>query len=88
MAIGAFELLHGCAELVAELPVMVSTMGAEQVASAAGMLRPDSRAVLMVEPLHPSAPSASSVSKLEPASGSSVSKLEPASGSSAPGQEA
>ncbi len=50
MAIGAFELLHGRAELVAELPVMVASMGAEQVASAAARLRPDSRAVLIVQP--------------------------------------
>ncbi|MGH3512091.1 MAG: M16 family metallopeptidase [Pseudonocardiaceae bacterium] len=50
MAIGAFELLHGRAELIAELPVMVATMGAEQIASAAAALRPDSRAVLIVQP--------------------------------------
>ncbi|MGH3781097.1 MAG: M16 family metallopeptidase [Pseudonocardiaceae bacterium] len=50
MAIGAFELLHGRAELVAELPAMVATMGAEQVANAAAALRPDSRAVLIVQP--------------------------------------
>jgi zinc protease len=50
MAIGAFELLHGRAELVAELPVIVATMGAEQIASAAAALRPDSRAVLVVQP--------------------------------------
>lgn len=50
MAIGAFELLHGRAELVAELPVMMATMGAEQIANAAAALRPDSRAVLIVQP--------------------------------------
>jgi zinc protease len=50
MAIGAFELLHGRAELVAELPVIVATMGAEQIANAAAALRPDSRAVLVVQP--------------------------------------
>jgi zinc protease len=50
MAIGAFELLHGRAELITELPVMVAAMGPEQVAHAAGRLRPDSRAVLIVEP--------------------------------------
>jgi zinc protease len=50
MAIGAFELLHGRAELVAELPAMVVAMGAEQVANVAAALRPDSRAVLIVEP--------------------------------------
>ncbi|MGB8994172.1 MAG: pitrilysin family protein [Pseudonocardiaceae bacterium] len=50
LAIGAFELLHGRAELVAELPAMVAMMSSEQVASAAARLRPDSRAVLIVEP--------------------------------------
>jgi zinc protease len=50
MAIGAFELLHGRAELITELPVMVAALGPEQVAHAAGQLRPDSRAVLIVEP--------------------------------------
>ncbi|MGB7799485.1 MAG: pitrilysin family protein [Pseudonocardiaceae bacterium] len=67
MAIGAFELLHGRAELVAELPVMVASMGAEQVASAAAALRPDSRAVLIVQP-----PNGSTAPMLEPASGSSA----------------
>jgi predicted Zn-dependent peptidase len=50
MAIGAFELLHGRAELVTELPVTVAAMGAEQIANAAAALRPDSRAVLIVQP--------------------------------------
>lgn len=50
MAIGAFELLHGRAELITELPAMVAAMGPEQVANAAKGLRPDSRAVLIVEP--------------------------------------
>ncbi|MBV9012634.1 MAG: insulinase family protein [Pseudonocardiales bacterium] len=50
MSIGAFELLHGRAELVAELPAMVAAVGAEHVANAAAALRPDSRAVLIVEP--------------------------------------
>jgi zinc protease len=50
MAIGAFELLHGRAELVTELPVMVAAMDAEQIANAAAALRPDSRAVLIVQP--------------------------------------
>jgi predicted Zn-dependent peptidase len=52
MAIGAFELLHGRAELISELPAMVAAMSAEQVAKAAAALRPDSRAVLIVEPAH------------------------------------
>jgi predicted Zn-dependent peptidase len=55
MAIGAFELLHGRAELVTELPVMVAAMGAEQIANAAAALRPDSRAVLIVQPAPSSA---------------------------------
>jgi zinc protease len=50
MSLGAFELLHGRAELVAELPAMVAAVGAEQVANAAAALRPNSRAVLIVEP--------------------------------------
>jgi zinc protease len=79
MAIGAFELLHGRAELVAELPAMVAATGSEQVANAAAALRPDSRAVLIVEPAN-----SSPASMLEPASGSSVSMLESATA----GQEA
>ncbi|HWR46452.1 MAG TPA: pitrilysin family protein, partial [Pseudonocardiaceae bacterium] len=62
MSIGAFELLHGRAELVTELSAMVAAMGSEQVANAAAELRPDSRAGLIVEPA-----SGSSVSVLEPA---------------------
>jgi zinc protease len=81
MAIGAFELLHGRAELVAELPAMVAAMDAEQVANAAAALRPDSRAVLILQPANNNG---SSVSMLEPASGSSASMLEPATA----GQEA
>jgi zinc protease len=50
MAIGAFELLHGRAELISELPAMVAAMEPGQVAKAAAALRPDSRAVLIVEP--------------------------------------
>jgi zinc protease len=50
LAIGAFELLHGRAELVTELPAMVATVGPEQIASAAAGLRPDSRAVLTLKP--------------------------------------
>jgi zinc protease len=84
MAIGAFELLHGRAELVAELPAMVAATGSEQVANAAAALRPDSRAVLIVEPANSSTANSSTASMLEPASGSSVSMLEPATA----GQEA
>jgi zinc protease len=50
MAIGAFELLHGRAELITEMPALVAGITAEQVAKAASQLRPDSRAVLIVEP--------------------------------------
>ncbi|MGH4007335.1 MAG: M16 family metallopeptidase, partial [Pseudonocardiaceae bacterium] len=50
MAIGAFELLHGRAELITELPALVAAVDPEQIASAAGRLRPDSRAVLTLEP--------------------------------------
>ena len=50
MAIGAFELLHGRAELLTELPAMVAATSPAQIAKAAGQLRPDSRAVLIVEP--------------------------------------
>ncbi len=55
LALGAFELLHGRAELVAELPAMVAAVQSEQVASAAARLRPDSRAVLIIEPSDDSA---------------------------------
>jgi predicted Zn-dependent peptidase len=51
LAIGAYELLHGRAELVADLPALVAAIGPEQVARAAARLRPDSRAVLIVEPV-------------------------------------
>ena len=50
LALGAFELLHGRAELVADLPAMVAAVRPDQVASAAARLRPDSRAVLTIEP--------------------------------------
>lgn len=48
--IGTFELLHGRAELVAELPAMVAAVHPDQLMKAAAELRPDSRAVLLVEP--------------------------------------
>ncbi len=50
LAVGAFELLHGRPELVAELPAMVNAVTPEQVAAAAKRLSPDSRAVLTVRP--------------------------------------
>ncbi|MET8699358.1 pitrilysin family protein [Kitasatospora sp. NPDC004723] len=45
-AVGAFELLHGRAELVDELPDRLRAVTPVQVAEAAAGLRPDSRAVL------------------------------------------
>ncbi|MFJ9839089.1 M16 family metallopeptidase [Kitasatospora sp. NPDC101155] len=45
-ALGAFELLHGRAELVDELPDRLRAVTPAQVAEAAAGLRPDSRAVL------------------------------------------
>ncbi|MGH3874088.1 MAG: M16 family metallopeptidase [Pseudonocardiaceae bacterium] len=50
LAIGAFELLHGRAELITELPALVAGTSPEQVARAAAGLRPDSRAVLILQP--------------------------------------
>lgn len=50
LAVGAFELLHGRPELVAELPAMVGAVRPEHVAAAAKRLSPDSRAVLLVRP--------------------------------------
>lgn len=50
LALGAYELLQGRAELASELPAMVAAVDAEQVAGAAAGLRPDSRAVLTVRP--------------------------------------
>jgi predicted Zn-dependent peptidase len=62
LALGAFELLHGRAELITELPALVAAVDPEQIASAAARLHPDSRAVLVLEPA-----SSSSGSMLEPA---------------------
>jgi len=50
LAVGAFELLHGRGELVAELPAMVAAVRPDQVAAAAAGLVPDSRAVLTIRP--------------------------------------
>jgi zinc protease len=49
-AIGACELLHGRGELAVQLPAMVATVTADQVAAAAAQLRPDERAVLKIIP--------------------------------------
>lgn len=48
--LGSAELLHGRAELVAELPERVGAITADDVAAAAKALRPDARAVLEVQP--------------------------------------
>lgn len=50
LAFGSLELLHGRPELAAELPELVSSVTAEDVASAAKALRPDARAVLILKP--------------------------------------
>ncbi|AOS61802.1 M16 family metallopeptidase [Actinoalloteichus hymeniacidonis] len=50
LAYGAFELLHGRAELSAELPELIGRVTVDHVAEAAKNLRPDARAVLTVEP--------------------------------------
>ncbi|RJQ69100.1 insulinase family protein [Pseudonocardiaceae bacterium YIM PH 21723] len=50
LAFGAFELMYGRAELSAELPARIAAITAEDVAAAAKAMRPDSRAVLTVEP--------------------------------------
>jgi zinc protease len=50
LALGSFELLYGNPELIYELPDRISAVTADAVAAAAKALRPDSRAVLMVNP--------------------------------------
>ncbi|HEY8373570.1 MAG TPA: pitrilysin family protein [Pseudonocardiaceae bacterium] len=50
LSLGAMELLHGRAELVAELPERIGQVTADHVAAAAKALRPDARAVLTVVP--------------------------------------
>lgn len=51
-ALGALEVLFGMAELVDELPQRLGRVTAEQLAAAAGALRPDSRAALVLTPLN------------------------------------
>jgi predicted Zn-dependent peptidase len=48
--LGLFELLHGRAELVGELPTLVGDIRAEEVAAAAAALDPDRCGVLRVVP--------------------------------------
>ena len=43
-----FELIHGRAELISELPGRLAAVTPEDVAAAAAMLRPERRAVLEV----------------------------------------
>ncbi|HEY2696434.1 MAG TPA: pitrilysin family protein [Pseudonocardiaceae bacterium] len=50
LALGGAELLHGRAELIGELPARIAAVTAEDVATAAKALRPDSRAVLLIKP--------------------------------------
>lgn len=50
LALGSLELLYGDAALMYELPERIAAVTAEQVSQAAKALRPDARAVLVVEP--------------------------------------
>ncbi|GDY33103.1 M16 family metallopeptidase [Gandjariella thermophila] len=50
LALGSFELLHGRAELVGELPRLIAGVTVDAVAAAAKNMRPDTRAVLTVSP--------------------------------------
>jgi predicted Zn-dependent peptidase len=50
LALGSFELLYSDAALVYQLADRMAAISAEDVATAANALRPDSRAVLVVHP--------------------------------------
>ena len=50
LALGARELLYGRAELTTELPVRLAAITPDQVAAAAGRIREQGRALLVVEP--------------------------------------
>jgi predicted Zn-dependent peptidase len=50
LSLAAFELVHGRAELLAELPAQLAEVTDEQVRAAAAALRPDRRAVLELTP--------------------------------------
>ncbi|MGH3469904.1 MAG: M16 family metallopeptidase, partial [Thermocrispum sp.] len=50
LGIGVFELLYGDPGLLYRLPEMIGGVSPEDVSAAAKALRPDSRAVLVVEP--------------------------------------
>jgi predicted Zn-dependent peptidase len=53
LAMGARELLYGRAELAAELPARLAAITPAQVAEAAGRLRGQGRALLIIEPTGP-----------------------------------
>ncbi|GLZ35888.1 peptidase M16 [Lentzea sp. NBRC 105346] len=50
LGLGSAELLFGRAELIYELPERIAAVTVDEVAAAAKALRPDSRAILIVEP--------------------------------------
>ncbi|HEX9336302.1 MAG TPA: insulinase family protein, partial [Pseudonocardiaceae bacterium] len=50
LAYGSLELLHGLPHLAADLPDLVARVTSEDVSAAAKLLRPDTRAVLLVKP--------------------------------------
>jgi predicted Zn-dependent peptidase len=50
LGLGSAELLFGRAELIYELPERIAAVTAEEVSAAAKTLRPDARAVLIVNP--------------------------------------
>ena len=50
LSLAAFELVHGRAELLAELPALLGEVTDEQVRAAAATLRPDRRGVLELVP--------------------------------------
>lgn len=53
LALADAEAIHGDAHLVERFPSMVAAIGPEDVAAAAGALKPDARAVLELEPARP-----------------------------------
>jgi predicted Zn-dependent peptidase len=50
LGLGSAELLFGRAELIHELPERIAAVSVDEVAAAAKALRPDSRAILIVNP--------------------------------------
>ena len=49
-SLGALELLHGRAELLSELPELLTALSADDIAAAAAALAPERCAVLRVIP--------------------------------------